>query len=228
MQEHYKVSIYVTSDEQLRAVYAVLAAGAAVGSLQVRPSPAMPQTSINEQRSAVVAQLDAAGRVNAEEPDEEPELDSDGLPFDPATMTGTKLKSGQWRMKSGVERPNSANTAAAGENTTTSAPETLADSGASPSDDEDDEFAAFRNAAAASDAAPAAEVPARTWTDADLSALTNQAASKMGAERVPQLKAIIAEYCPDDTVAHSRHVPADKREALAQAVEAWADIEFAG
>lgn len=95
--------------------------------------------------------------------------------------------------------------------------------------EDDDEFAAFRAAAAksdAEDAAAKASVPARKWTDADLGALCNQAAVKLGDPS--PVKEIIAQFIPEGTVAHSRNIPEDQRENFAKAVEAKAGIEFAG
>jgi len=94
--------------------------------------------------------------------------------------------------------------------------------GAAATTAEDDEFAAFRNAAAA--AAPA-EAGARSWTDADLSALCNQAAVASGAPE--KVKVIITKFVGDE-VAHSRNIPADKREEFALEVEAAFGITYAG
>ena len=71
-----------------------------------------------------------------------------------------------------------------------------------------------------------ASVPARKWTDADLGALCNQAAVKMGDPS--PIKEIIAEYVPEGEVAHSRNIPDEKRDDFAKAIEAKAGIEFAG
>ena len=93
---------------------------------------------------------------------------------------------------------------------------------------EDDEFAAFAQAKAESDAAAssAGEGPAREWDDADLSALLNQAALKLGGPE--KIKEAIAEFVPEGAVAHSRHIPVERREEFAQRIEKLADIEFAG
>ena len=98
-----------------------------------------------------------------------------------------------------------------------------------PATSEDDEFAAFRAASEkveAEDAAAVASVPARKWTDADLSSLCNQAALKLG-DPVP-VKAIIAQFVPEGEVQHSRMIPDAKRAEFAAAIEAKAGIEFAG
>jgi hypothetical protein len=96
---------------------------------------------------------------------------------------------------------------------------------------EDDEFAAFKNAmekADADDDKAAASVPARKWTDADLSALNNQAAQKVRPARVPEIKAIVAKYVPDGEVPHSRNIPEGDRATYAREIEELAGIEFAG
>jgi len=94
---------------------------------------------------------------------------------------------------------------------------------------DDDEFAAFAAATAKVEAQKeeaAASVPARKWTDADLGALCNQAAQKLG--RPDPIKELIAKFVPEGEVAHSRNVPEENRHEFAQAVEAVAGIEFAG
>lgn len=173
-------------------------------------------------------------------------VDAHGHPWSADLHAATKgqTKDGLWRMKVGVSRPaplpGFPKDAAAG-NGGTGTPEngaasqagaTAASAGASSTadaGDDEDEFAAFRAAADksnATDASAAASVPARKWTDADLGALCNQAAVKLG-DPAP-VKALIAEHVPEGQVPHSRNIPEDKREAFAQAVEAKADIKFAG
>jgi hypothetical protein len=107
--------------------------------------------------------------------------------------------------------------------------QTEAPASAAASLDEDDEFAAFTAAAAKADAADEAakaNVPPRNYTDADLGALCNQAAVKLG-DPTP-VKELIARFVPQGEVAHSRNVPADQRAAFVAAVEQKAGIEFAG
>lgn len=162
------------------------------------------------------------------------EVDIDGHPFDAKLHTGTITKAGLWRMKAGVSRPEpmpgfpkdaGTGTASSGEepqagNTAT---------GANASEDDEDEFAAFRAAAdksEATDKKAAAEVPARKWTDADLGVLCNQAATKLN-DPAPVMD-MIKGYVPSGEVPKSRNIPADQREAFAQAVEAKFGIEFAG
>lgn len=89
-----------------------------------------------------------------------------------------------------------------------------------PAAADDDEFAQFATGAAAPSV-----VSARSWTDADLSKLCNQAALAAGGPE--KVKPLIAEYMPADVTPHSRHVPADKREEFAQKVEAAHGITYA-
>lgn len=177
------------------------------------------------------------------------ELDAHGHPWsaDLHASTRGQTKDGLWRMKVGVSRPDPmpgfpkdetpsststaspASTDAAGATEPAGGTPTAADTSAAASQDDDDEFAAFRNAAAkvdAADAEAAANVPARVWTDADLGALCNQAAVKLGDPS--PVKEIIASFMPEGTVAHSRNVPVDKRAEFAAAVEAKAGIGFDG
>jgi hypothetical protein len=171
------------------------------------------------------------------------EIDAHGHPWsaDLHASTKGKTKDGLWRMKVGVTRPDPKPGFPVATGTGTSS-ETPAPSATSPtatdqasgqpatSTDDDDEFAAFREAAAtsnATDAAAAAAVPAaREYTDADLGALCNQAAVKLGDPG--PVKAIIAKYMPEGTVAHSRNVPAEQRSAFVNEIETAAGITFAG
>jgi hypothetical protein len=175
------------------------------------------------------------------------EIDAHGHPWSAELHASTKgkTKDGLWRMKVGVTRPGPF----AGfprrfghwhverwHGSTTHAFCDLADCDGPATDqpatstDDDDEFAAFREAAASSeatDAAAAAAVPAaREYTDADLGALCNQAAVKLGDPG--PVKAVIAKYMPEGTVAHSRNVPADKRADFVKEIETAAGITFAG
>lgn len=156
----------------------------------------------------------------------EGQRDAAGTLFDPARHTGTKVKSGLWRMKTGLSRgPGEGEDSPTYVNPNASAPAPAAASTPAPASApvEDDEFAAFRAAATTSTPAPA---PARSWTDADLSQLCNQAAiADGGPDRV---KAIIAEFTPAGAAQHSRSIPAEQREAFAQKVEATFNIKYAG
>jgi hypothetical protein len=173
------------------------------------------------------------------------EIDAHGHPWSAELHASTKgkTKDGLWRMKVGVTRPDplpgfpvASGTGTSSETTTASATSQTAPAGAtdqpgtSTAVEEDDEFAAFREAAASSEAtdtAAAAAVPAaREYTDADLGALCNQAAVKLGDPG--PVKAVIAKYMPEGTVAHSRNVPADKRADFVKEIETAAGITFAG
>lgn len=228
-------------------------AGAAAPSWPAASSPASDAASSPASDAAPTTDTAGAGNgtVIGENIAAEPtaniadgELDAHGHPWsaDLHASTKGKTKDGLWRMKVGVSRSDPAlgfpqggvnagsmstenttgsasseNTAAAGEN---AGPATSG---------EEDEFATFRAAAAksdADDAAAKANVPARKFTDADLGALCNQAAVKLG-DPTP-VKEIIGSFIPEGTVAHSRNIPEDKREEFAKAVEAKAGIEFAG
>ena len=178
-------------------------------------------------------------------------LDSAGEAWDEAihSPNRTTTKDGRWRLKKGAVRPEngeaagsksaSSDTASDGgesgastdgtiTSSTTTATTSTAPNAASPSDEED-EFAAFANAMKTEEPvveAEPVEVPARTWTDADLSKLCNMAAQKLGGG--DPVKKIIATYTPEGEVPHSRNVPLESREDFAQAIEATAGIEYAG
>lgn len=236
--EPLAISITITSVEQLRAVYAVLANPEIAEEYLIDRSEAARPAEAPEHRHepADYEQVDEPAADDAVKA----EVDSAGVPFDPERHTGTKLKSGLWRMKKGFERPedeaepeddarsdtgqsSAGSETPAQENPASDGPGQNAPTDASPSD-EDDEFAAFRNAAAES-AAPV-QLAAREWSDADLSSLLNQAALKLGGP--DEIRNVMGEFVPDGAVVHSRHIPADRREEFAQRIEKLADIEFAG
>lgn len=148
--------------------------------------------------------------------------DAAGTLFDPARHTGTIVKSGLWRMKAGLARgPGEGEDAIPAAGASAAAGAIPAAPALAPV--EEDEFAAFR--AAASQAAPAAAVaPARSWTDADLSALCNQAAMATGNPE--PIKAIIARYVPEGQQQHSRMVPDTHRELFAKEIEAAFGIQY--
>jgi hypothetical protein len=225
------------------------------GNVQRSPTPpggAQQDTGRSSAGDETLAQEDpaSAGTGPDATTDASPsEIDAHGHPWSAELHASTKgkTKDGLWRMKVGMVRPaplpgfpvdNSASTAATGTSQETppnsATSQAATDQGAgqpatSGAEGEDDEFAAFRAAAAASDAtdaAAAASVPARTYSDADLGALCNQAAVKLG-DPTP-IKEIIATYTPEGQVAHSRNIPEDKRAEFVAAVEAKAGIEFAG
>jgi len=249
------VGIVVTSAAQLAAVYALLGGASSVAVAAAAPSPAAVSGNVAARVKQGTAPVSAGPGTSAPEnqasdgngltatSDASPsdEIDAHGWPWsaDLHASTKGKTKDGLWRMKVGVNRPDPKPGFPVGAATGTSASGAASDAGASatmgaassqaPTTDEDDEFAAFRAAAAksdAEDAAAKASVPARKWTDADLGALCNQAAVKMGDPS--PVKEIIARFIPEGQVAHSRNIPEDQREAFAKAVEEKAGIEFAG
>lgn len=237
--------------EQYRAVCALLG-GAAVAALSAPPgnvdtTDAAPKPAAEPSASAAEASPAVATDAGANAPAADGEIDAHGHPWsaDLHASTKGKTKDGLWRMKVGVSRPDplpgfpadsNASSAGTGTSSETEAPsatsQTATDSASGQGDTsggEDDEFAAFRAAAAAgdaTDAAAAAAVPARQFSDADLGALCNQAAVKLG-DPTP-VKEIIAKFTPEGQVAHSRNIPAERREEFAKEVEAKAGIQFAG
>lgn len=234
--DYREITVLVRVD-QLAALYALLA-GVSAGAVAIAVDTPVPTgNGIPAGAADIAAPVEQAeaGSVGTET-----ELDSAGWPWSPDLHASTrgKTKEGLWRMKVGVARPDPKPgfpaTAAAAEPAGTSASAGAAGTGAAPvapasSADEDDEFAAFRaanEAASATDAAAAASVPARQWTDADLSALCNQAAQKTGNPE--PVKAIIARFTPEGQTPHSRNIPADQREPFAKAVESEIGIQFAG
>jgi hypothetical protein len=144
---------------------------------------------------------DGRGLTTVPSPDADSgEIDAHGHPWSAELHASTKgkTKDGLWRMKVGVTRPDPLpgfpveSGSSAGTGTSSATPRLLrprrvrrirASGQPATSADDEDEFAAFRAAAAASDAtdaAAAASVPARQYSDADLGALCNQAAVKLG------------------------------------------------
>jgi len=234
-----EVTILVSSSAQLAAVYALLggASPAAVAVAAPKASTAAAPAPVAEPSQASGA-AEASHAVDLDDASLSDEVDAHGWPWsaDMHASTKGKTQEGLWRMKVGVKRPDpkpgfplsigDTGTASTGEelNALATAPAETA----SPVE-EDDEFAAFRQASEkleAKDAEAKASIPARKWTDADLGALCNQAAQKLGDPK--PVKEIIAQYVPEGEVVHSRNVPADKRAAFAAAIEAKAGIEFAG
>lgn len=163
-----------------------------------------------------------------------PELDAHGHPWSADLHASTKAqtKDGLWRMKPGAARPAPAPgypttgettvppTASEPEQPLTPVEQIAADAGVDATDE--DEFAAFKSEA--STEAPA--VPEREWTDADLSKLCNQAATKMGSPE--KIKELIGIYASLGTVPHSRNIPVEDRERFAGEVEALAGITYEG
>lgn len=234
---------------KLGAMYAMLGAllgGASMPAIAAAApapakAPAIPTSEANAAEIDTGKDLEAkaSDTANGVAENGAAEVDAHGHPWSADMHAATKgtTKEGLWRMKVGVSRPapmpgfpktDAAPTAGApaSESGAASAQSTPA---ATATVEDEDEFAAFRAAADkgnATDAAAAASVPARKWTDADLGALCNQAAVKFG-DPAP-VKAIIQEFVPADAVPHSRNIPDDKREDFAKAVEAKAEITFAG
>jgi hypothetical protein len=196
------------------------------------------QATLNETRSQTVEDS-TLGSISSDDT----ELDAHGHAWsaDLHASTRGKTKEGLWRMKPGAVRPDpkpgfpiedaSMSTESTGETESTPS-EAAPIVDAAPTEQapaEDDEFAAFRAAdakLAEQDAAAVASVPARKFTDADLSAVCNQAAVKLG-DPAP-VKALIAEFVPEGEIQHSRMIPDAKRADFVAAVEAKAGIEFAG
>lgn len=241
---------------QYAAVCALLGGAAIAGNRQsvVQPGPdvragndvASQDTGLSSVGSETAAQESPAPAGTGEtattgaSPSDGGEIDAHGHPWsaDLHASTKGKTKDGLWRMKVGVSRPDplagypadaATGTAANGTEAQPGPSATTGTADAPAGDGDDDEFAAFRQAAEASnaaDVAAAASVPARKFTDADLGALCNQAAVKLGDPS--PVKEIIAQYVSQGEVAHSRNIPEDKREEFAKAVEAKAGIQFAG
>ena len=219
--------------EQLAAIAAALTGAA--GALA--PKAAVPKASDTVVAPAPVAEPSQASDVAeaSQAATDDGTVDAHGWPWSADLHASTKgmTKDGLWRMKVGVSRPDPKPGFPIGATGTASTGAESSAAASAPAETaspvEDDEFAAFREAAAkadANDAAAKANVPARKWTDADLGALCNQAALKMGD---PQpVKDIIATFVPTGEVAHSRNIPDEKRAEFAAVVEAKAGIEFAG
>lgn len=236
----FEAVIMVPDYPTLMRVYALLggASIAAVASGNVaapvaeRASPATAKPSATEEMpvsESPASDGSGATATKTASPSEAVEVDAAGTPFDPARHTGTKVKSGLWRMKAGLSRgPGEGEDAIPGNGTGTneSGPEPDAGNSATApaADEEDDEFAAFTKAN--NEAEGAATVPERAWTDADLSSLCAQAATKLG--NADPVRAIIANYVPEGETPHSRNVPASDRAAFAAEVEKAAGITYAG
>lgn len=231
-------------EDKFAAVCALLGGATASSALvETRPTAAAPTPA------AEVSASTAEASPTANEASDDSVVDAHGWPWSADLHASTKglTKEGLWRMKVGATRPEpkpgfpkEGSTPATGTEAVTSSTsatsqvaEEPAATGTSPAptatQEDDDEFAAFRAAAEKSDAADAkaaTSVPARKWTDADLSVLCNQAAVKLGDPS--PVKETIMQFVPDGEVPHSRNIPEDKREDFAKAIEAKAGIEFAG
>lgn len=229
------IGVAVANGDQLRGVYGVLASHAALAAalavLDGVSAPA-PTSAPKKDADKPAAAAEPAGAEEAS--GEDVVLDTDGHPWSAELHAGTKGRNadGRWKMKVGVKRPDPApgypladagngatGTKAAGQAPDAGASAPTPDAGPA-TDDEEDEFAAF--ATSKPDTAPAA----RSWSDADLSSLCNQAAQALGGPA--KVKETIAEFLPEGATNHSRNIPADRREAFAKKLEEVAGIEFAG
>lgn len=275
----FEFTVKIGLDASLLAIVSALLAsqGISLPSIENKPGKAPPPPPANAAASPTAEASPTTSTAEAASPSEANEnagkTDAAGTVFDPNRHTGTIVKSGLWRMKTGLSRPenegeNSPNyvkpgeTAAAGTKTPPPPPGAKTpppppppavdpnrptdpafihdngdgtelwfvndawDSGhpvpgAAAASAEDDEFAAFAAAATAG-----ATAQARSWTDADLSKLCNQAATKDG--NPARVKPIIAKFTPAGAVEHSKNIPADQREAFAKEVEATIGITYEG
>ena len=210
------------------AAIAALHGTTAPAAITAKPAPEFRGSTAEEAKVVETADKSNVAEKVAEPATGDDTVDAEGWPWNAEMHASTKgtTKAGLWRMKVGVSRPDPkpgfSKVDAAADAAKPAAGGTVS---TAPAADEDDEFAAFRTAAAASEKAPAS-VPARTWSDADLSALCNQAAGKLG-DPTP-IRELITEYLPEGAVQHSRNIAADQREPFAKALEAKAGIEFAG
>lgn len=218
------VSIVVRDMAQLAAVYALL--GGVSGNALMSAAPAKlqsaPVASVSDGGAPSASPSQSIEAIpSAPTSSNSDDLDAHGHSWSAELHASTKAKTGAdlWRMKPGATRPAPMpgfpkDTGTASKPTATASATTV---------DDDDEFAAF--AAAAGNPVPAA-AKARKWTDADMSKLCNQAATKLG-DPAP-IKEVIADFVPEGSVPHSRNIAEEDREAFAQALEARAGIEFAG
>ena len=220
----------------LPSVYALLAGTASVAIAAAgKPTPA-PANVAEVTPSAPSPSVGTAGTestpvaaVSSEIPESDPnDVDAGGWPWSADMHASTRAKTGAglWRMKPGVSRPDNkpgfTGTANAPAASPTATPAEASPTATAPVAD-DDEFAAFR---AAAEATPAAAPAARSWTDADLSKLCNQAAVSKGSPE--PVKKIMAKYIPDGEVPHSRSIPTDQREAFASEIETSLGIKYEG
>lgn len=236
------ITISLTLPEsKLLAVYALLGGASAAAVASSGAGNVASSNSIGSASTEPSSSTPSPAPAAAEEPAGDPnEVDAHGHPWsaDLHASTRNQTKEGLWRMKVGVTRPAPApgfpketgnSTGATSTPTNGTAPQaadtaTGANAGGSPEAEEEDEFAAFRAAAAATE--PKAEPAARKYTDADLAVLCNNAAVKLG-DPTP-VKELIAAHVPEGEVKHSRNVPDAGRAAFVAAVEAKAGITFAG
>lgn len=245
MKPFLHIPVDADNDRQLRGVYAVLASSAACAAALAAiegngtKAPASAPTGNVAAPIAAEASASAAEASPAVGNDEASgEVDAHGHPWseDLHASTKGKTKDGLWRLKPGASRPDplpgfpkeeagNGGTGTPGPSAPEPSTEAAPSGDAGPATaeaDEDDEFAAF--ATPASDAP--ADKPARSWSDADLSKLCNQAAQALGGP--DKIRELIAKYVPEGSTAHSRNILEEDREDFAQSVESAAGIEFAG
>ncbi len=218
------VNVLVMNASQLRMVYAVLAGSLGANLIPgshvelLAPSNLVPMGNVGSGTSAALnteasneAATSAPDVISAQGATVVPGLiDAHGHPWSAELHASTKAQTGAglWRMKPGASRPEPKpgfpKADGATGTVTTGAASSPSATVATPAVDDEDEFAAFRTAVEksnAGDAAAVAAVPARKWTDADVGALCNQAAQKLGTAE--PVKAIIADFVPEGAVPHS-------------------------
>lgn len=229
-----EVGIIVQDAAQLAAVYALLGGVSPAAIAASAPAPkVVADTATPIATAETEAESDSAPAADSGE------IDAAGWPWSPELHASTKgvTKDGLWRMKIGVSRPapkpgfpkDDASTGGTGTTNPGTATQAGATAASADAGEDEDEFAAFRSAADkanGADAAAAASIPARNWTDADLGALCNQAAVKLGDPE--PVKEVIEQFVAEGVVPKSRNIAPENRAAFAKALEAKAGIEFAG
>lgn len=193
MTEKYEhpitISVLVHSPAETAAVYAALAAGLGAASLD----------ALIERKEQISGSLQKLNEVQAAPI----ELTTEDVPQSTVTAKTTspaeEAKVRKPRATKSTETPKT-------EEVPTSAPETTGEA-----ENDDDEFAAFRDA-------DGAGKPAEMISDADLSSACNDAASALGSPN--QVKALIAQFVPEGEMVHSRNVPLDKRSDFVEQIKA--------
>jgi len=237
MIEEYITISLTLKPSQITGVYALLGGTAIAAATVVEakrstaPLVAVEPERVDEPETQVVEEAPIVS------PSDSIEIDADGHPWSALLHASTKAQTGAglWRMKPGASRPAPLpgfpmpeGTGMSKSGTASKATEAVAEQTVIQAIEEDDEFAAFTAAAKGADAvdeAAAAKVSARSWSDADLSKLANQAATKLG-DPVP-VRELVTQFVPAGEPVHSRNIPADQREAFAIALEKKAGIEYA-
>lgn len=240
-EDFIHVSIAIPADK-LGGLYAAVAAllgstavtlgnfgsGAGTGMAQPGQLPDPGETSSTDRPRRRPLAGPGPSATTTVSPSDGSEVDAAGVPWDANrhAATRSKTKAGLWRMKVGVNRPESEGETSANYRNPEGAPAGSPPPpppASAPAAAEDDEFAAFRNAATGNPPPPPPS-GARTWTDADLSKLCNQAAHASGSP--DKVKEIMTKYVGSE-VAHSRNIPADQRENFAQEIELAFGIQYA-